>query len=198
MITPLLLPLALLANPHAGQDSAERFFADLLRWRTQFETVLVAPEEDESYHYVSSETLGGAHGEAFYPLGSAAERYMLSFNARVTLIFQKRRGQKAVVAWSLPVVESKSKAPVKGTLPKMLQRLGYRISPKAKLTSAMRTRLAATGFFATYSYHHFSGGYASVLRPDGTEMQVHKGEDKFVITPEEKELLRAKRKDAGS
>lgn len=194
VIHSVLLSVALLSAPHSGQGADERFFEDLARWRTQFENVLVVPGDDYAYHTVGAETLGGAHGVGLYPVGSASERYMLSYDADVTLIYQKRRGGKAVVVWRVPVVESKSKARVKGTIPTYLQRIGYRISPKARLTSAMRKQLAQVGSFATYRYHPMQGGYAAVLRPDGTESKGLESESSFAICPVEKELLRARQK----
>lgn len=174
---------------HIGQDPADRFYADLLRWRAQFDRVLVAPD-DSVFQRLGAEALGGARGEAFYPLGSASERFMVSYKSKVTLIYQRRKGTKAVVVWQLPVVQSKSEDPVVGTIPNFLLREGLRISPSAKLTPAIQKKLTETGTFATYSYHSFHGGFATVLRPDGTETEVRHSESKFVITPEEKELLR--------
>ena len=193
MPASLALSLTLLLTPQTKERSFDEYIEDLLRWRIQFEKVLAAPA-DYAYHTVGSETLGGAHGEAFYPVGSASERYMLSFNGDLELIYQKRRGNQAVAVWRLPCLKSKSKSPVRGTIPKYLQRIGYRISPKAQLTAAMRSQLAKTGHFATYTYHHMQGGYASVVRPDGTATKANRHDDVFMITPEEKALLRAKLK----
>jgi len=193
MLASLALSLSLLLMPQAQERSFDRYIADLLRWRIQFEEVLDHPE-DNAYHTVGSETLGGAHGEAVYPLGSASERYMISFNVGEELIYQKRRGARAVVVWRVPLIKSKSKAPVQGTIPKYLQQRGFRLSPKVKLTASMRKKLAKTAHFASYAYHHFSGGFATVVKPDGQTLAEHRHDDVFMITPEEKQLLRSKKK----
>lgn len=194
MVASIALSIVSLMTPRSAQDSFERYIKDLLHWRAQFEEVLDYSENDTAYHHVGSETRGGAHGDAIYPLGSAAERYMLSFNVDDEIIYQKRRGKRAVVVWRLPLVKSGSTGQVRGTIPKYLQLNKLRISPKAKVSSAIRRQLAMNGHFAIYSYHHMQGGYANVVRPDGTNMKVHHGDDRFVITPEEKQLLRASKK----
>lgn len=189
MIATFALSFTLLM-PQTQERSFDRYIKELLRWRIQFEEVLDHPE-DIAYHTVGSETLGGAHGEAVYPLGSASERYMISFNVGEELIYQKRRGAKAVVVWRLPLAKSKSKSPVQGTILKYLQQRGLRLSTKVKLTAAMRKQLAKTGHFASYVYHHFSGGFATVVKPDGRTLAEHRHDEAFMITPEETQLLKA-------
>jgi hypothetical protein len=65
LLSACLAGLALAIAPQADARSDEQFFADLLRWRAQFETVLREPAKDVGgYIHVHSEMLGGAHGDA--------------------------------------------------------------------------------------------------------------------------------------
>jgi hypothetical protein len=89
----------------------------------------------------------------------------------------------------VPFVRAKKKKRVRGTVPDYLQQNGFEISAKARITPAMRQKLSQRGHFASYSYHPMMGGYAALVKPDGSQMETRKSDDVFSITPEEKSLL---------
>lgn len=189
MLTAILLA-AIGLQP---QRNNQQFFDDLLHWREQFESVLVEPSEEIGYTHVQSEMLGGAHGDAMYPIGSASERYVFFFREAMsggTLMFQKRRGAKAFVVWHLPFSPVKKTTSVVGTVRKFLMAQGFAISRKARLTPAIRRQLSQTGNFAYYSFHPEMGGYASVVKPNGSSTKANRTPGPFFITDEEKKLLR--------
>lgn len=169
------------------------YFDNLLKWRGQFETVLKSTSQDIGYTTIFSETLGGAHGDALYPAGSAYERYILYFkegSSGGNLIYERRHGKSASVDWYVPFVETTKKGPVSGTVRKFLQACGFTISPGARLTPVIRRQLSASGYFASYSYHPMMGGFANLIKPNGTAGTTTKSDQPIVITPEEKRLLR--------
>jgi len=90
--------------------------------------------------------LGGAHGDALYPQGSASERYVLSFyegQAGGKLIYERRQKGLACVEWPAPFVPNKRKSHVSGTVRRYLQSLGFEISHKAHLWPEERKLLTA-------------------------------------------------------
>jgi len=185
--------VAILLAGMSAQGVDQTFFDNLLHWREQFETVLKEPAESIGYTHVQSEMLGGAHGDALYPIGSAFERYILSFNEGLSggmLLYEKRQGSHTSVIWHVPFRPVKKKGTPSGTVRKFLLGLGFGISPKTRLTPAIRRQLSRTGHFAYYSFHPEMGGYASVVRPNGTSTKTHRTSGPFSITPEEQALLR--------
>jgi hypothetical protein len=170
-----------------------RFFDDLLHWRQQFESALKAPA-DIGYTHVYTELLGGAHGDAFYPIGSAGERYMVSFNEGDSgdLIYEKRIRGTPIVVWHVRLVPSKKKTAVHGTMLLYLKTMDLAISSRSKLTTAARKQLSKVGYFAGYSYHPEMGGYAWVVKPDGSRLPTTRHRDMYTITAQERKLLTSK------
>ncbi len=186
----LLLGSALLVQRPVGPA----FFDDLLKWRTQFEQVLEAPDDDDlGYIDVHSEMLGGAHGDAFYPLGSAFERYVIFYGEGGSggqLIYERRHGKKATVDWYISFKPAKHIGAVHGTIEKYLKEDGFVLAPKRHVSPGIRRQLWKSGYFASYSFHPMMGGYANVVKPDGSCMKTLRHPDVFIITPDEKNLLR--------
>lgn len=183
----------LLASQTPTYDEA--FAQRLLKWREQFESVLVDPDRDLGYITLYCETLGPCHSMAYYPIGSASERFMISYNGdKSFVIHEQRRGAKAYVDWYVPILNKKSKAKPVGTIAKILKGRGWSISPRAKMTSKVRKALRADYTFAGFFYHPMEGGMASIVTPDGKSMETHKAEGMYSIIPEEIELLRQAKK----
>jgi hypothetical protein len=173
----------------------ERFYRDLAHWRGQFEAVLRNP----SHHArVWAETLGGGHSEALYPLGSAAERFVVSYgggdDGRVgTLMYQRRHGRHTFVQWQVPLVPSKKGTYVKGTVRAMLQQEGYGLRPSIKLTPAMRRKLSSTKQLVSYAAHPMNGWYSCIVKSNGTRTPHRRSDEEFFIPIDEKKLLRQRR-----
>ncbi|HVT12464.1 MAG TPA: hypothetical protein VHE55_09365 [Fimbriimonadaceae bacterium] len=176
-----------------------QFFKRLLQWRTQFERVLEQPDDDDiGYTSVYSEMLGGAHGDALYPLGSAFERYVLSYDEGNggSLIYERRHGKKATVDWYIPFVAKAHIGAVHGTIEKYLKADGFVLAPRKPVSARIRKQLWKDGYFASYSYHPMMGGYANVVQPDGECTATVKHPNVFIITPDEKRLLLKQRPPA--
>jgi hypothetical protein len=192
MMVTACLAVLVLTGPQ--KSTRPGFFDDLAHWRKQFESVLKGTGTLIGYTQVSSELLGGAHGDGLYPIGSASERYMISVNEDDTgaLIYEKRHKGSASIVWHVNLVPAKNHAAAAGTLLIYLQKLGLAISSRSKLTEGARRQLAQSGYFAAYSYHPELGGQAWVVKPDGSSSPTIDTHAKFSITPEEKRLLTQK------
>ena len=183
--------LLILASQPCMVLQAKPDYANLLHWRYQFETVLRPPSWQEGYTQVGSEMLGGAHGDALYPLGSAAERYILSFDEADSggeVVYEKRYKGHTLVVWHLPFVPYKKKPRVQGTVRLYLRKLGFVIDGK-RSTERISRQLSASGYFASYSYHPMNGGIAYVVKPNGETTRECKSDDVFTITFEERQIL---------
>lgn len=193
-MTGIFAVLALAAITRQSPPPDQAYFDRLSHWRGQFEQVLKGvPPGPIGYGYLNSETLGGAHGEALYPIGSASERFLIFFEERDAggnLLFQKRRGNAAVQLWDVPIVPLKGHPSTRGTVRKYLASRGLMLSPKKRLTADMRRLISQDAAFARYMWHPFSGPFNAVLRPDGTLTKIETDGDRCSITEAEKKLLR--------
>ena len=179
--------------PSISPAKNQKYFERLLHAREQFETVLKEPKKYIGYTHVNSEMLGGAHADALYPVGSASERYVLYFGemgSGGTLIYQRRRGKYAFVSWHLEFVPvGKGSHLVRGTVPQYLRRLGFALSRKQTVPAAIRKQLSFYGSFASYGFHPEMGGYAKVIKANGSQTKEYRTSGPFSITSEEKSLL---------
>lgn len=194
MIPLVTFAITGLVVPSSQQDLAA--FDKLLRDRSAFDSKVQDTDEFIGYTTVHSEMLGGAHSEALFPIGSASERYIVSYDeARHggTLMYQKLHGKAAIVEWHVRFVPVEKKTAVKGTIRRFLMSDKYAISSKARLTAAIRKQLDSEGPYAGYSYHPMMGGYAWVTHPDGTSTEAVQHGDMYTITVDEIELLLRRR-----
>ncbi len=181
---------AFLALVKQSKSYDEAFFKRLDHWRGQFNSVFVEPRANIGYTSVYSETLGPCHADAWYPIGSAADRFIVSFDGSLSTVqFQNRHGNKTSVDWYVKIVPTSHKRKVKGTIPNYLMRQGYTISPRTRLTDAMRKRLEAPTTFAGFGYHSVMGVFGYIVRPDGSieESKTMDGLDS--VLQAERELL---------
>jgi hypothetical protein len=187
--------LALIAGSMLSQTRAtldEAFFNRLVHARRKFGDDLTDPHRDVGYTDLGAETLGGAHGDVFYPLGSASERFVISHWEGETggsLNFERREGAHTKLKWALPFYEYKKKHTVHGTISLSLQRMGFEISSKVRVTRQMKIDLARTSYFAGYYSHPMEGDHAYVLGPEGVIGDTTLLAESFLITSDEKALL---------
>lgn len=186
---PSIILLVLAWQAHRAHRATE---GDIAYWRDQFERVM--KDYPLPYINVESEMLGPVHSEAYYPVGSAAERFILVFEGgnggnAGTLLYQRRHGDRTSVDWAVPFRKLRRKRTFKGTMLKYLALEGYELSPRVHLSTDQRRKLARSGCFARYLYHPEEGSWGNVVYPDGRSSTLRKNLAKFSVTPEEKKLL---------
>ncbi|MEZ0325611.1 MAG: hypothetical protein ACAH95_06875 [Fimbriimonas sp.] len=197
MLTTLLpFAVALLMSPAQVRD--QEFFNELSHWREKFESVLQRPAKNLGYVTVWSETLGPAHSEALYPIGPASERFVISYTGGEAdeagvLMYQRRRGNHTFVDWHVPLLDSKRGSRGSGTIRAFLQKERFRISPRARLTSAMSRQLASKRSYASYIYHPEMEGYACLVKPNGSRTGYERSHLKFAITSHERAMIKGHR-----
>jgi hypothetical protein len=185
--------------PSPPPSSTAPFIERLAYWRLEFEDALKDPVPFV-YPYAAEAMLNSPPwGEGLYPIGSASERFLVSYEEKgVKLLYERRHGKIATVDWRIPLVESKSLKPAQGTIENYLAQAGYAISPKAHLTARMRRQLSQRGYFAYYYYAMLGGMTYAVVRPDGSKSAAEatqgdpfaKHSRTFPVTAEEQKLLK--------